>query len=96
MFGFDPDCKERSAGAGTGPAGIRVLGRRSTAQISDPVNRFPDFIRYIVQRLKVRCTVMGKAKIAQVLSSAGLHLVTFQGGLTTTARAHARPVRHAA
>jgi transposase InsO family protein len=38
------------------------------------VNKFPDFVRYIVQRLKTLCPTMGKVKIAQTLSRAGLHL----------------------
>ncbi len=40
----------------------------------EPVNRFPDFVRYIVQRLKTLCPTMGKVKIAQTLARAGLHL----------------------
>jgi len=39
-----------------------------------PVNKFPDFVRYIVQRLQALCPRLGKAKIAQVLARAGLHL----------------------
>ena len=49
-------------------------GPRAIAQIRVPVNKFPDFVRYIVQRLKVLCPTMGKVKIAQVLCRAGLHL----------------------
>ncbi|OQB85564.1 MAG: Integrase core domain protein [Planctomycetes bacterium ADurb.Bin126] len=45
-------------------------------QLSQPVNRFPDFVRYIVQRLKVVCPSLGKRKIAQMLARAGLHLGT--------------------
>jgi putative transposase len=50
-------------------------------QLSQPVNRFPDFVRYIVQRLKVLCPSLGKRKIAQMLARAGLHL-----GSTTVQR----------
>jgi len=39
-----------------------------------PVNRFPDFVRYMVQRLKVLCPHMGKVKMTQMLCRAGLHL----------------------
>jgi len=49
-------------------------GPGALVQIREPVNRFPDFVRYIVQRLKVLCPTMGKVKIAQVLCRAGLHL----------------------
>ena len=41
-----------------------------------PVNRFPDFVRYIVQRLQSLCPLLGKAQIAQMLARAGLHVAT--------------------
>ena len=50
-------------------------------QLPVPVNKFPDFVRYLVQRLKTLCPTMGKSKIAQTLARAGLHL-----GTTTVAR----------
>ncbi len=50
-------------------------------QMPEPVNKFPDFVRYIVQRLKTLCPTMGKVKIAQTLARAGLHL-----GATTVGR----------
>jgi len=50
-------------------------------QIRQPANKFPDFVRYIVQRLKVLCPFLGKRKIAQILARAGLHL-----GSTTVQR----------
>jgi hypothetical protein len=56
-------------------------GPRAIVQVRDPVNKFPDFVAYIVRRLKVLCPSMGKAKIAQVLCRAGLHL-----GSTTVQR----------
>ena len=43
-------------------------------QMREPVNRFPDLVRYIVQRLKMLCPAMGQVKIAQTLAKAGLHL----------------------
>jgi transposase InsO family protein len=52
-------------------------GPRAILQIREPVNKFPDFVGYIVQRFKVLCPV----KIAQVLCRAGLHL-----GSTTVRR----------
>jgi putative transposase len=39
-----------------------------------PVNKYPEFVRAIVQRLQGLCGGMGKMKIAQVLARAGLHL----------------------
>jgi hypothetical protein len=50
-------------------------------QLRQPVNRFPHFIRYIVQRLMALCPSLGKRKIAQMLAGAGLHL-----GSTTVQR----------
>ena len=49
--------------------------------LREPVNRFPDFVRYIIQRLRVLCPTMGKVKIAEILARAGLHL-----GVTTVGR----------
>ncbi len=43
-------------------------------QTNVPVNRFPDFVRYAVQRIKLFCPVLGKAKIADMLARAGLHI----------------------
>ena len=40
----------------------------------EPVNKFPDFVRSIVQRLQTFCPRLGKVKIAQILARAGLHL----------------------
>ena len=39
-----------------------------------PVNRFPDFARYIIQQLKTLCPSLGKVKIAQTLARSGLHI----------------------
>jgi len=50
-------------------------------QLREPVNKFPDFVRYIVQRLKTLSPSMGKVKIAETLCRAGLHL-----GTTTVGR----------
>ena len=50
-------------------------------QLSGPVNRYPDFVRYLVQRLKTLCPAMGKVRIADTLCRAGLHL-----GATTVGR----------
>ena len=40
-------------------------GPDALVQLTVPVNKFPDFTRYIVQRLKTLCPTMGKVKIAQ-------------------------------
>ena len=49
-------------------------GPDALVQLPEPVNKFPDFVRYNIQRLKSLCPSMGKGKIAGVLARAGLHL----------------------
>lgn len=56
-------------------------GPDALVQLYEPVNKFPDFVRYIVQRLKTLHPSMGKVKIAETLCRAGLHL-----GVTTVGR----------
>ena len=56
-------------------------GPNALLQLREPVNKFPDFVRYIVQRLKTLNPAIGKVKIAETLCRAGLHL-----GVTTVGR----------
>lgn len=56
-------------------------GERALIQTADPVNKFPDFVRYLVKQLKALLPTMGKVRLAQLLARAGLHL-----GATTIAR----------
>src|SRR5207244_8374450 len=56
-------------------------GTNALVRIPEPVNRFPDFVGYLVRRLKVLCPTMGKTRVANVLCRAGLHL-----GSTTVQR----------
>ncbi len=56
-------------------------GPDGLVQMCQPVNRFPDYVRYLVQRLRVLCPSMGKKRIADTLARAGLHL-----GATTVGR----------
>ena len=49
-------------------------GPDALVQLREPVNKFPDFVRYAIQRLKTLCPSMGKVKMAQTLCRAGLHL----------------------
>ncbi len=51
-------------------------GPDALVQLRQPVNKFPEFIRYVVQRLRRLCPTMGKLKIAETLARAGLHLGT--------------------
>jgi hypothetical protein len=45
-------------------------GPDALLQLREPVNKFPDFVRYIVQRLKILNPSMGKVKIAETLCRA--------------------------
>ncbi len=63
-------------------------GPTALVQMREPVNRFPDFVVYLVRRLKTLSPTMGKVRIAQFLARAGLHL-----GSTTVARMLAAPTR---
>ncbi len=49
-------------------------GADALVRLPEPVNKFPDFVGYVVRRLKVFCPTLGKVKIAQILARAGLHL----------------------
>jgi len=51
-------------------------GPNAWLRTPEPVNRFPDFVRAVVQRLQSLCPRLGKVKIAQILARAGLHLAT--------------------
>ena len=49
-------------------------GERALVQVSEPVNKFPAYVGYLVRWLKAMCPAMGKLRIAQVLGRAGLRL----------------------
>ena len=63
-------------------------GPEALVQLHEPVNKFPEFVGYVVRRLKVVCRALGKRKIAETLARAGLHL-----GGTTVGRMLERPTR---
>jgi transposase InsO family protein len=56
-------------------------GPDALVRLPEPVNRFPQFVGYLVRRLKALCPAMGRVRIARVLARAGLHL-----GSTTVRR----------
>jgi hypothetical protein len=60
---------------------IEHQGANALLRLCEPANKYPDFVRYIVQRLKILIPAMGKVKIAETLCRAGLHL-----GVTTVGR----------
>src|SRR2546426_7694026 len=49
-------------------------GPDALVRLPEPVNKFPEFIAYIVNRLRTLCPALGKVKLAQILARAGLHL----------------------
>jgi putative transposase len=62
-------------------AWLRRADDDSLVQTQTPVNRFPDFVRYAVRQIKLFCPTLGKAKIADKLARAGIHI-----GKTTVQR----------
>ena len=66
-------------------------GPDALVQLQQPVNRFPEFIAYMVQALKKLCPMMGKKKMSETLARAGLHL-----GTTTVSRMLKQKPRHLA
>ena len=53
---------------------IDEQGTNALVQITDSVNKFPDFVRYNVKRLSLLIPTMGKIRKAQLLARYGLHL----------------------
>ena len=70
---------------------IDKAGATALVQTPQPINKFPDCVRYAVQRLKVLCPSLGKMKIAQVLCRAGLHLGTSTVGRILKEPPHPKP-----
>ena len=62
-------------------AWLRRADDDALVQTQTPVNRFPDFVRYAVQQIKLYCPTLGKVKIADMLTRAGIHI-----GKTTVGR----------
>lgn len=52
----------------------RVDEEGGLVQVSEPVNKFPEFVGYLVRYLRRMCPALGKVRIAQMLARAGLHL----------------------
>jgi putative transposase len=55
-------------------------GSDALLRMPEPVNKYPEFVRGIVQRLQLLCPRLGKVKIAQILARAGLHLAATSVG----------------
>ena len=60
---------------------LRRADDDSLVQTRTPVNRFPDFVRYVVQQVKSFCPTLGKVKIVDKLALASIHI-----GKTTVGR----------
>jgi len=54
--------------------------KRRLLALPYPVNRFPDFVRYIVQQLKLLCPHLGRRGLVQLLARAGLHMAASSAG----------------
>lgn len=70
---------------------IDEQGEKALVRVPEPLNKFPDFVRHVVGRLKVLCPTMGKKRIAQVLARAGLQLSATTVGRMLTAPVPKRP-----
>jgi putative transposase len=60
-------------------------------QLPQPVNKFPEFVGYLVQRLKTLCPTLGRRKAAQMLARAGLHLSASSVGRMLCAKPSTNP-----
>jgi putative transposase len=43
-------------------------------QLPDKPTRYPNYLRYVIQQLKMCCPILGRFKIADILARAGLHI----------------------
>ena len=71
-------------------------GPDALVQVREPVNRFPELVGYLVQRLKVLCPKMGTRRIADVLARAAPNDPSAIGNRQETtprlaSRSHRRP-----
>lgn len=74
---------------------VDEAGDEALVQTAEPVNKFPDFVRGMVKRLKTLCPMMGKKKIAETLCRAGLHLGVTTVGRILTEQPQAKPTQTA-
>ena len=56
-------------------------GAGALVHVKDPPNKYPQYVRFMVQQLRQFCPFMGKASIAQSLARLGVH-----PGVTTVGR----------
>lgn len=55
-------------------------GEQALVKLPTPVNKYPDFVALVVKQLKVLCPIMGKKRIAQILTRLGLQLSASSAG----------------
>ena len=53
---------------------MKRINENALIQTPVPINKHPDLVRYIVQRLKILCPLMGKKRIAHLLIFAGMKI----------------------
>jgi transposase-like protein len=66
---------------------LNEQGPDALVQLREPVNKFPDFVTFVVQQLHATVPIMGKLRIAETLARAGLKL-----SKTTIGRMMKRPL----
>lgn len=49
-------------------------GEEALVRLEEPVNRYPDYVAYLVRHLKALSPALGKVRIAQMLARSGLHI----------------------
>jgi transposase InsO family protein len=55
-------------------------GEGALVQAPTPLNKFPEFVTHLAQRLRTLCPTMGKKRIADMLARAGVHLAASTAG----------------
>lgn len=55
-------------------------GKQALVKLPAPINKYPDFVALVVKQLKCLCPVMGKKRIAQILTRFGLLLSPSSAG----------------
>ena len=51
-----------------------VRSGNKVVQLPEKTMRYPDYLRLVIQQLKMYCPLLGRFKIADILARAGLHI----------------------
>lgn len=66
-------------------------GPDALLELPEPVNKYPEFVRYTVQRIQTLCPGVGKKQLAAMLARAGLHIATTTIGRIRKEQPHPEP-----